>query len=99
MEDNKPRVGKRKRRRRKGRKSRLEKMKKEARRLAVIMACCFFLAMVLSFLTGKVPSYVDSVVDKQIQGAMGRQMKNMQMPGGGMPGGMDPNAMRRMMGR
>lgn len=98
MEDGQP---KKRRRRKKKKKSKVKRLKKELKLILIITGLCFVSAVILSFLTGKFPSFVDSVVDKQIEGAMGRQMKQMGMPGGGrgLPGGMDMNQLRRRMGR
>jgi len=91
MEEAKPR-----RKRRKKKKSTAAKFKKELKLLLIITLLCFFAAIILSFITGKVPGFVDSVVEKQVSGAINRQMKDF---GGGAPGGMDLNKLRRQMGR
>jgi len=92
MEEAKPR-------RRRKKKSKATKFKKELKLLLIITLLCFFAALILSFVTGKVPGFVDSVVEKQVSGAINRQMKDFGMPPGGAPGGMDLNKLRKQMGR
>ncbi|MBI5186461.1 MAG: hypothetical protein HZA01_12165 [Nitrospinae bacterium] len=98
MEEAKPR-----RRRKKHRKgSNLGRFKKEFKLLMIITGLCFLAAVILSFVTGQVPSFINSVVEKQVGGAIQREMKNLGGGAGGMPAlppGMDINQLRRRMGR
>lgn len=98
MEEAKPR--RRRRKQKKG--SKFGQFKKEFKLLMIITGLCFLAAVILSFVTGKVPSFINSVVEKQVGGAIQREMKNLGGGAGGMPPlppGMDINQLRRRMGR
>lgn len=98
MEEARPKR-KRKKKRKDG--SKFGKFKKEFQIMMIITGLCFLAAVILSFITGKVPTFINSVVEKQVGGAIQRQMKDIGAPGGGgeMPPGMDLNKLRRQMGR
>jgi len=86
----------RRKKRKRGHGVRSKKFKKEAKLFLIITVCCLVAAALLSLLTGKVPSMVDQVVQKQIGGAIQQQMK--QFGGGAAPGGMDINKLKKQFG-
>jgi hypothetical protein len=59
----------------KRRKKSKSRKKKEVKFLILITAICFLLAVIISFITGRVPALLDRVITKRIEGEITKKVE------------------------